>query len=750
MVPDSISNGSRPGQSTEEHSHGTPLPKPTGRLEGYASVAATVVVILVLWTVSRGPAVPAGGERAPGGRHGIAASSAGPVEGRISAALRAIGAAPRSCAAAVALDEPGAVLSDLLEALDAEAAEDLELLRALDELTRLSRRLVGFEITDPSSIAAAGFDLSAPVTFAVYDIGQGGRPRAMVFGCGVSDEAAALKAARRLATATRNRVKEDRRGDPLVLMLDRSVAVAVSRGRLYLTTAGSRVPDPAQMLRAFIDEASREPLRDTEAFRAAAAGPGIGGQLALYVSLNSLLKITPYRDRVPLFDDLIALAVDIGETRAAAHFELAPNAELKELLRPGRSSRELLSKMDKPAALFTISLAEPVRALRYVLKSIGHEGGLARMDRWLEKEAGLSLDELGNLLRRGSGGIAIYVAPHEVNPLQFCEPFKFLVFAEVSDPHRARQAVRELVKTDPVAGHGDNPLYVYSGRTCVKRPIWGRLYQYVKYSVTIGVVNKYLVVGSATREIESLARGDGKGWDTSCGGTQLAAGEISTGRLFKGIREVRPLLQGSRRPVHQRMGESGRLTFGLDRRGEGICYTFTSEAKNPLGASLGDLFMLALPLLLGRRPDDRPGRASAAPDGPGRMACRGNLQRLWTAVGHLDLFRDQRHFPKSLTELWKGGTIRAKSVFVCPADSSPKELNGLKCSYESSLDRYPDHQFTDLVPGDLPFAWDRKPVHHGGRRGVCFFDGHIEFIADDEGFRHLMKQLENHVAQKRK
>ena len=111
---------------------------------------------------------------------------------------------------------------------------------------------------------------------------------------------------------------------------------------------------------------------------------------------------------------------------------------------------------------------------------------------------------------------------------------------------------------------------------------------------------------------------------------------------------------------------------------------------------------------------------------------------------YLKDFGKNRLFPRSIAELLDKGIITDKAVFVSTLDPEPPKLpNGLPCSYQTAFDRHPDRVFIDILPPDVPLAWDRQPFA-GNKRCVVFFDSHIEHLAESQ-FKAALDALDRAV-----
>lgn len=637
-----------------------------------------------------------------------------------SEALQVAARAPKSCVAVAALGSPQELFEEALEALQGMAEDNKDLEKALDEVQKQIEDELEIDIFDPSAIEKAGFDLSEPITLAVLELGKRGEPKGVVLSFGVSDEEAALDTIKSLAKKAGQEADEDDKDEPTVLILDKDEAVAaVSDDRLYLALGGTGID--ADLLREFLEDAEEKPLCDTKDFRAAVAELASGGQFSGYVNLGDIIKAAPKEAR-SLLDDFEAIAFALDEDEASIFVQVSSKAKAKKLLEPGGSVRKFLSRMDRPLAAMSVSLDNPMEIVRFFFEAIDEEDDLRRAEKRFEDKADLDFDDLEELLSEGAAGVAVYENKGESPPISV------LAFVKVNDSEEVVDALDELFEDEDEfrkKKYDDNVLYLGE-------------------EVIFGVIDDHFVVGNAMDELKDLADGEGEGWSPTCGGSEVVAGEIFLGDLVKAVAKGEGLSaiarlgfesDGPIKKLMEDMEEAGRVTFSLEQKDEGFLYTSKVEgATGSLGSSTGLLMAMTMPALIRARGEAK------------KVVCKNNLRQIAIAsIQYVDQHGDQRYYPKSLAALVEKKVITEPRVFVCPQDSSPRKLEGLECSYESAFEKYPDFRFTDIIPGDMPFAWDRNTSNHHGGRNVSFFDGHIEFIPDEDEFRSLMKRLDDYI-----
>ncbi|MBM4034641.1 MAG: hypothetical protein FJ291_23095 [Planctomycetes bacterium] len=121
---------------------------------------------------------------------------------------------------------------------------------------------------------------------------------------------------------------------------------------------------------------------------------------------------------------------------------------------------------------------------------------------------------------------------------------------------------------------------------------------------------------------------------------------------------------------------------------------------------------------------------------------RNNLNQLSRGVAeYLNSVGGNRFYPAGLGELFDKRIVPDRAVFVSPLDENPPKLpNGLKCSYVSCFDKYPDRVFRDDLPPDAMIAWDRIAFVRR-LRTVLFCDSRVELV-EEERFQQLLEQLD--------
>jgi len=174
--------------------------------------------------------------------------------------------------------------------------------------------------------------------------------------------------------------------------------------------------------------------------------------------------------------------------------------------------------MDEPLGVFTLSLARPAELLLHLIENVDPRE-VDDFKRGLSQEMGLSFDGLAGMIRNGAGGVALH-------PGGGRDPVSFLVFAKLNSRSAAVTAIEALTARDVSQGrvqverHGDNVLY-------------NRIRTYS--SESIGLVENYFVIGNAMEPMSRLASGQAASWRPSCGGRELAQGEINIGKLLRAI-----------------------------------------------------------------------------------------------------------------------------------------------------------------------------------------------------------------------
>jgi prepilin-type processing-associated H-X9-DG protein len=121
--------------------------------------------------------------------------------------------------------------------------------------------------------------------------------------------------------------------------------------------------------------------------------------------------------------------------------------------------------------------------------------------------------------------------------------------------------------------------------------------------------------------------------------------------------------------------------------------------------------------------------------------CRTHLTKISIAV-LMYLDRPGAQYPRCFAQMVEEGAVvdAAKWIFLCPADRTPRNLNGLLTSYDAVFDMAsePIGEWDTAQCGGCILAWDSEP-RHGGKRNVVYFGTNVELV-DEATFQKLLRR----------
>ena len=482
-------------------------------------------------------------------------------------ALNLAAEAPEGTVLLAAVRHPEATFGEAIKAFKESSPENRTLMK---DAVLSARHVLGFDFDDAEAFAKAGFDISAPMTMALLELDRYGDPKGIVLSLGVSDRDAVLKTLKDIAKNLGGEPAEDKEAEPTVHLvrgggkIDFDTGAVVTRNRIYLALGDDNL-NKAEALRTFLKDSEEKPIRKTARFRDAVAELDWAGEMSGYVDLADILSRLPKRDRPAIADEFLAVAFATTDAGGSLALLLSKESGLKDYLEPGASCRDFIRKADKPLAAFAVSIRDPEGLVTYIIEHTVPEDQKdmikKSIDRDMKRNFNTSLKELCALFKDGVGGMMFYSLPQG----GFGTPVNALAFQKVND----RDKGLALIQKSKVANflqrkdYGDNVVYSQRGGFI---------------AVAIGLVDDYIVIGTAVNEIENLAAGKAKGWSPKCGGKGLASGEAFVGELLTALekelpREALPM-------VKEFFDKDDHVSVTVERRGRSLVCTTESKFKN--------------------------------------------------------------------------------------------------------------------------------------------------------------------------
>lgn len=389
-----------------------------------------------------------------------------------------------------------------------------------DTVSENTRKQLGFDLLSPAGWEAAGFDVNAPVSFALLSE----RPEEMLFSVGVVDGNRATATLRKLAETTGVTLETVANDFPLYRTRypgeagpasgSATTAFALKDGRLFCLERRAWGTDvsvrPENRLGEILRLKPGATLAEDPDFLRAAASLAPGEYAALYLRLTPRMFDPEMQSIVPL-QQTACVALSLGERSLSACAALRKGADLLSRLAPGSACAEMAARFDPPAAALSFSLDNPVDLVRLALPPAARE----ELQNDLARE-GLPVSEIEALTRKGAGAFLLYLEDwaKEGRP-------SFVVLVKVNDPGRARTLLRDFAGKqglEPRAA-GDSAFWVH-------RLMSGR------EDLALGVTGDYVVFGDAVDRILRAAGAAGPAWAPRCGGSNPLEAQAFPARLL--------------------------------------------------------------------------------------------------------------------------------------------------------------------------------------------------------------------------
>jgi len=498
-----------------------------------------------------------------------ASSSPKPVTSTPSAGgaeIPGITDAPRSAIAMGGLGSPDAIVNKLLAGINVLAQQEPQMQFSMEQFRSQSILYTGVDVLTPGNLAKLGLDLSKPMTFAVTELLANNEPGGMVLSVGVANGDALKTVVRKLADKQKVTVTSDTRAEPAVDMIGKEMVFAIADHRAYLML-GDRKSDMPMLLRGFLDQKSRTPLGNDSKMKTAVDGMGGAGDMNAYIDLQTIIAKAATKHPT-LADALRSVAMKAGETQSAAYLALDPASALRKAIEPGDSCRDFVAKMDKPLALMTFSLAEPMQLVKLFADAAGSSATLAAGSEHMKAACGMDMAELGDVLKGGAGGIALFKSP---GPL----PVSIVVFAKLqnADAQKAEKAKAALN-------------YVFQQGLGLPPPIAAQLQP--------AAVKGYFAIGSAPDQIKLLGTPGPDRWKPHYANKELLGVEYFIADM---VAHMQALRGGA--PVFNPLAGQTVMNLALLQKNDGVAVM--SDSSQASVATISVIAAIAIPSLLRSR-----------------------------------------------------------------------------------------------------------------------------------------------------
>jgi hypothetical protein len=422
---------------------------------------------------------------------------------------------PRSATAVVAVSNPGSIIHETNNLIDSLSDIDENFKSEVNSFQRELRLFLETDGLDPDSLESDfGIDLSETLGLVVLEIDDDLEAKGVLFDAEIEKPKSLSYGLSRISDkqdfyfnkeVVKNEIELEISNGPV------GMAGSIVNQRLSALFS-DQTEDRILDLRNFKDEAKRRPLSEMRQFQKTVSSLPRKGDVRAFVNLQSIIDRLPTEEMPPLVLDFAGLGVEVGANQVSLALLLAQNSKLRDYMQTGSSCQEFLAKSDKPALVACVSLHQPFEIARYIEEQNGPTGSRFDDDE-LERIFGLNYRELCDLFADGAAGFMLF-------PGGKGRP-RIMTFVKTNDREKAFAMARMLGQGDEEVRFGENMIRT-SGYEC-----WG-------------VVDGYLVGGTAEKQILNLARGEGSGWNPSCGGKQLASAELFAGDFIETLSELMP------------------------------------------------------------------------------------------------------------------------------------------------------------------------------------------------------------------
>jgi hypothetical protein len=438
---------------------------------------------------------------------------------------------------------------------------------SLDQFRSQSLLYTGVDVTIPANLAKIGLDIGKPITFAVTEFTPKKTPGGMVLSAGVTDEDALKRLARKLADKEKVTVQSDTRGTPAVEMIGKEMALAIADKRAYLMV-GDRTSDLPVLLRAFLDQKARAPLGVAPGLKTAMDALGGAGDINAHVDLATIIA-NASAAAPALAKALQSVTLKAGEKESAAYLAVDSASALRKNISPGAACSEFVAKMDKPLALVTFSVADPMQLIKMFAESGTGIDMLKQGSARMKAQAGMDMEELGELMKNGAGGIGLFKSQ---GPL----PVSYMLFVKVqsTDAQKIEKAKSAL-------------MFVLQQGLPLPPPLTAQLQS--------TYANGFLAIGTAAEQIQALNGAGPARWKPHYGNKEFLSMEYFIADTMKHMQSLNP-----NAPIANPFGMmQAEINVALKQKGDGLI--FMSDSSQASVATVAMIAAIAVPSLLRSR-----------------------------------------------------------------------------------------------------------------------------------------------------
>ena len=294
------------------------------------------------------------------------------------------------------------------------------------------------------------------------------------------------------------------------------MGLAFHRGYVSIIFADVRDDDALEnYLPRYIAAAKKNPLQENKQYQRTSENFAPDSLARLFVNLQTAVNMFEEEESVfiPLFQEFLAVGASVGAQEARASLQMTADSGLLKLIKPGDSCQDLLASAETPMVAFSMSLADPLAVVEYVIRHMEEEReqGNAMVNDFKRdiqrstEELEVSYQQVRKSVTPLSAAVLIY--PEFVDLGQLFGVPEVVGVVKMQEQGLARRLLTFAFQEGERETHGQSTLYVIPG-------------------VVAGSVDGHLVAGTAMDRIRTIASEEAESWKPFVGDSQLFAAEV--------------------------------------------------------------------------------------------------------------------------------------------------------------------------------------------------------------------------------
>gem|GEM_PF-2691031 len=292
----------------------------------------------------------------------------------------------------------------------------------------------------------------------------------------------------------------------------------------------------------FVAAAGKKNLQENKQYQRASENVSSEGLARMFVNLQVAGDMfeEEVRESIPLLQEFLGLGVSLGAKEARASLQMTTDSGLLKLIKPGASCQDLLARAEAPMVGFSLSLADPLAVVEYVIRHVQEDA--ARGDREVNdfkgdiEELEVSYAQVRKSLTPASAAVLLY--PEFIRSL-FNLP-EVIGVLKLQEQGVAQQLLTLASEVGEKETRGQSTLYVIE-------------------PFIVGLVDGYVVAGTAMDKIRAIAADEAGSWKPFIGSSHLFAAELDVLAITQAViaqQEMPQLVQLSVNSIMKKMMKS--------------------------------------------------------------------------------------------------------------------------------------------------------------------------------------------------